>query len=57
VPLVVEARPDAGGYRELGRRTRAFATWSAKVPAVTARFVRVRALRQTMLHLARVEVR
>ncbi|HEY5958176.1 MAG TPA: discoidin domain-containing protein [Polyangiaceae bacterium] len=57
VPLIVEISDDQSNWREIARREAQFATWTSVFPAVTARFVRLRAAKQTYLHLARVEIR
>ncbi len=57
VPLLVEVRGERSGYREVARRVRSFSTVRTSFTPVVARYVRVRALRPTVLHLARVTVR
>jgi hypothetical protein len=56
VPLVIEAGDDQQTWRELARRDDVFATWRAKFPTTTARFVRLRVPRKTFLHLEAVRV-
>jgi hypothetical protein len=56
IPLVVELSPDAQSWQEVARQKEAFETWRAEFPVQTARYVRVRALRHTALHLVRVSV-
>lgn len=56
VPLVVEASSNRRNWTELARRVEPFTEWQADFPEHTARWVRVRALRRTMLHFDRVYV-
>jgi hypothetical protein len=57
VPLVVEVSNDQQKWREVARRTDTFAEWRAKFKPQKARYVRLRALRRTLLHLEKVAVR
>ncbi len=54
-PLVVEVSNDGQAFRQVARRDDAFSTWSVSFKE-SARFVRVRAPRRTMLHLDAVLV-
>lgn len=56
IPLVVELSQDAESWEEVARRKEAFDTWRVELPSRSARYVRVRALRHTALHLVRVSV-
>lgn len=56
IPLVVELSDDHVNYREVGRRTKSFMSHRVDFPAQSARWVRVRALRKTWLHLRGVLV-
>lgn len=56
VPLVVEASDDHKSYRELARRTEVFSIWRARFATEHARYLRVRALNKTWLHLEEVRV-
>ena len=56
VPLVLEVGDDQLTWRELGRNDEPFKVWTAKVPGTTARYVRLRCTRETMLHLDAVKV-
>jgi hypothetical protein len=56
VPLAVEVSSDGEAYREVARREDEFHTWTVKFEQVTARYVRVQALRRTILHLNSVAV-
>lgn len=57
VPLVIEVSNDQEKWREVARRTDTFAEWRAKFKPQKARYVRLRALRRTLLHLEKVAVR
>jgi hypothetical protein len=57
VPLAVEVSTDGIDYKQVARRDDIFSVWDAKFPAVQARYVRARALRQTILHFERITVR
>jgi hypothetical protein len=57
VPLVAEVSTDRKSWRQVARRDTDFSTWTAKFPRTSARYVRLRAPRTTMLHLANVVVR
>lgn len=54
-PLIVEVSNDGQTFRQVARREDAFSTWRVKL-SESARFVRVRAPRRTMLHLDAVLV-
>lgn len=56
-PLAFEVSQDATTWREIARQPQSFYEWKAKVAPVTARYVRVKALKKTWLHLERVTVR
>lgn len=56
VPLVVEVSNDRKDYAEVARRTEVFGTWKPKFPSQHARYLRLRVLRRTWLHLEAVEV-
>lgn len=56
VPLVLEVSDDQKTWRELARQDAEFKLWKAKVPPTTARYVRLRATRETLLHLDAVKV-
>lgn len=55
-PLILEVSKDQDRFREITRRDAAFQTWKAEFAPVEARYVRLRANRRTMLHLASVRV-
>jgi hypothetical protein len=57
VPLVAEVSNDRINWTEVARRDTEFSTWTAKFPARTARYVRLRVPRTTTLHLREVVVR
>lgn len=56
IPFVVELGTNDRDFREVGRRTTPFRTWSATFAATPARYVRLRALRRTYLHFRDVRV-
>lgn len=55
-PLVVEVSDDGVSFKEVARTTEPFDTWNATFDPVSARYVRVRVLKKTFLHLVRVAV-
>jgi hypothetical protein len=57
VPLAAEVSDDRVTWTEVGRREFEFVDWTLTFPARTARYVRLRALKVTALHLRRVAVR
>ena len=56
-PLVAEVSDDQNSWREVARRKDSFSEWSTKFAPQKARYVRLRALRRTILHLEKVAVR
>jgi hypothetical protein len=56
-PLAVEVSLDQKNWHEVVRRQDTFSVWSPKFKQQTARYVRLRALRRTILHLEKVAVR
>jgi hypothetical protein len=56
VPLVVEVGDDDAHFRQVARRDDEFSSWSPSFPPVTARYVRLRVPRHSMLHLEEVDV-
>lgn len=56
VPLVVEVGDDGSHFREIARRDSDFSTWKPSFPTVTARYVRLRVARKSILHLEEVDV-
>lgn len=56
VPLAVEVSDDRNTWTEIGQRTTTFDTWRLTIPPRTARYVRLRALKRTWLHLERVSI-
>jgi len=56
VPLVVEVGDDGAHFREIARRSTDFSSWKPSFPTVTARYVRLRVPRRSMLHLEEVAV-
>jgi len=57
VPLAAEVSNDQKTWREVARRRDTFSVWSARFAPQNARYVRLRALRRTLLHLEKVTVR
>jgi hypothetical protein len=57
VPLVVEVSQDQSHWKEVARRNEDFRQWTSKITPQNARYVRIRALRKTWLHLENVHVR
>jgi hypothetical protein len=57
VPLVVEMRAPDGTYWTVATREAPFDIWSAEFPEVAARYVRIRSLKRTILHLSAIEIR
>ena len=56
LPLVVEVSQDHHSWREVSRRVDGFQDWTARFAPVSARWVRVRTARRSMLHLNDVRV-
>ena len=56
-PLAIELSADREHFRQVARRDELFYDWSTSLGGEQARYLRVRALRPTMLHLTRVEIR
>jgi hypothetical protein len=56
VPLILEVGDDQKAWRTLGRRDESFGTWRVRFEPTSARYVRLRSPRTTMLHLDGVEV-
>lgn len=57
VPLAIEVSNDQKTWREVARRRDTFSQWRAKFAPQTARYVRLRTLRRSLLHLEKVAVR
>ena len=55
-PLVVELSNDGVTWREVARRNDSFRTWRPSFKATKTRYLRVRSLRRTYLHLKDVRV-
>ncbi len=56
-PLVAELSTDGQRWTEVARRAETFTVWSASFARRDARFLRLRALRPTILHFRSVEIR
>jgi hypothetical protein len=56
VPLVVEVSDDGAGFKQVARREDEFSVWKPSFPKVSARYVRLRVARRSMLHLDDVEI-
>ncbi|HKY38366.1 MAG TPA: discoidin domain-containing protein [Polyangiaceae bacterium] len=57
LPAVIEVSKNGTRWKEVSRRTESFSTWHAKFAPQTARYVRVRVARRSVLHLAGIAVR
>jgi len=55
-PLVVEVSDDGKSYREVARQNDEFSVWKPSFPKQTARYVRLRVARKSMLHLESVQI-
>lgn len=55
LPLVAEVSTDRVHWKEVGRRTEAFTTWTLTFPATSARYIRLKVARVSTLHLKAVE--
>lgn len=56
VPLVLELSADGQNWREVARRVDTFRTWKPSFAPSKARYVRLRALRRTLLHFKDVRI-
>lgn len=56
VPLVVEVSDDGTNFKEVARQNDDFSVWKASFPKVSARYVRLRVARRSILHLDEVEI-
>ena len=56
LPLLIELGTDQEQFKQVDRRDEVFESWRSEFEPTTARYVRVRAARRTLLHLARVRV-
>ncbi len=56
IPLIIEASPDGENWTELARRPGPFDYWTAKFSPTTTRYVRLRAGKETWLHLEGVHI-
>jgi len=56
VPLVVEVSDDGASFKQVARREDDFSVWKPSFPKVSARYVRLRVARRSMLHLDDVEI-
>jgi len=57
LPLVAELSTDRQHWKEVGRRTEGFTTWTVTFPATSARYIRLKVARVSTLHLKSVEAR
>jgi hypothetical protein len=57
VPLIVELSTDQKVWTQVARRDQEFVDWTAKFPPKTARYVRLKVLKESILHLISVAVR
>lgn len=56
MPLVLEVSSDAITWKEIARRDKVFETWKVKFPAQTARYIRAKVPRRSILHLVAVRI-
>jgi hypothetical protein len=56
-PLIVEVRSETGAWEQIARNAALFETWTVTMAPRRARYVRLRAARETWLHLNAVVVR
>jgi len=56
VPLVAEVSTDHKHWKQVARRDSEFVTWREPVAPVSARWLRLRAVNRTFLHLSRVRI-
>lgn len=57
LPLIADVSTDRQHWKEVGRRTDAFTTWTDKFPATSVRYIRLKVGRVSTLHLKAVEAR
>lgn len=57
MPLAVEGSLDGQQWQELARRTEPFSKWTARFASAEVRYVRVKSLKRTYLHLESIEIR
>ncbi|HEY4186034.1 MAG TPA: discoidin domain-containing protein [Polyangia bacterium] len=57
IPLIIEVSTDHKQWTEVARRTEAFTVWTAKFPRATARYIRFRIPRVSILNLKAIDVR
>jgi len=57
IPLVAELSTDRQHWKEVGRRTEGFTTWTLTFPPTTARYLKLKVARVSTLHLKAVEAR
>ena len=56
-PNAIEGSLDGEEWQELGRRKEPFSKWTLEFSPTSVRYVRVKALKRTFLHLESLEVR
>ena len=56
-PLVVEVSTDRAGWTQVARSDHDFGSWKTNFPRHTARYVRLRVLKRSVLHLQAITVR
>jgi hypothetical protein len=57
VPLIIELSTDQTSWTQVARRDAEFGTWTAKFHPKVARYVRLKTLKRTALHLKSIAVR
>lgn len=56
VPLVIDVSLDNKVFQQVAKRDKPFKTWAASFPLIQARYVRLKTLKTSTLHLNEVEV-
>ncbi len=56
IPLLIEVSRDGTAFSEVARQDQRFELWNVEVPRQTARYVRLRLLREGQLQLREIEV-
>ena len=56
-PMVVEVSTDRASWTQVARRDEDFGSWKTNFPGHIARYVRLRVLKRSVLHLQAIAVR
>jgi hypothetical protein len=57
IPIAIEISNDKQNWKEIARREETFGTWTARVGKQKTRYIRLKSLRRTTLHLEGIAVR